>query len=263
MLDTQFQTPAIPEMITFFSAVIQTGKKLEINRYKGAGGQRVLAAENLNLLQLQIAWDIKIGGSLDKWFARCHILGNSWKFSAGVCQLQRSGELIEKPALLLKGSFLSLELQIAQSTLSAVGFFCWSIPSAGSWGSEQDGIFVFMCVFISQWVLAHPGTPHTTTAQEKFGINRREMSYKCPAQAAEGFSRPGYSMITFPQAAQWVYLSPSEMWIVAGAAPRGSGLGSVITAFIAPAVSPSPQRSRTHKAAFTFSEWTNHGSLLW
>lgn len=125
-------------------------QKLEINRYKGAGGQRVLVAENLNLLELQIAWDIKIGGSLDQQFARCHILGNSWKFSAGVCQLQHSGELIEKPELLVKSSFLSLELQIAQSTLNAVDF-CWSIPSAGSWqpGAVSRMEYLCLCVYLS------------------------------------------------------------------------------------------------------------------
>lgn len=39
-----------------------------------------------------------------------------------MCQLQHSGELIEKPELLVKGSFLSLKLQIALSTLNGVDF---------------------------------------------------------------------------------------------------------------------------------------------
>lgn len=55
MLDIQFQTPAIPEMITFFLSCHTNMQKLEINRYKGAGGQGALVAQNLNLLELQIA----------------------------------------------------------------------------------------------------------------------------------------------------------------------------------------------------------------
>lgn len=135
------------------------------------------------MLKLQIAWDIKTGWGLDKQFARCHILGNSSKFCAGVCQLQHSGELIEKPELLLKGSFLPLELQIAQSTLSAADF---ADPSpVGNLGQQaQSNICIYVWIYQSLQALGH--------LTEKFGMN--ESSYTCKRMpSTEGFCHSGES----------------------------------------------------------------------